>query len=288
MRIRAKVCSILPLLSLLGPANAAAALRMSVSPMKVHLATAAGSVAACAVNVFNNGDDAVRVVTSVRDWVTTSEGGMDLQPAAAVARAATTFVRPEVGEFLVAAHSSRVVRIAAALPDSAVGSYWTMVYFQCEGVDRASGLGVATKLSLGTNVYVTARGTERRDDLITAMSIAPVDSTGEVSLAVTLANRGNVYHYPAGWVEVRSLDQSNRFEERLPLRVLLPETDTTYRASWKPAEGGDYQFVVTLDLGLDSLVQGVKDFTIANPLGPPTRRAEDAAPPLPEIDPGRR
>jgi len=277
-----------PLCAILDAHPADGALRMSVSPMKVHLATAPGSTAACAVNVFNNGDDPVRVLTRVRDWTTTPDGAMNLEPADPIRRAATAFVRPEVGEFLVGAHSSRVVRIAAALPDSAVGSYWTIVYFECEGVDRSSGLGVATKLSLGTNVYVTARGTERRDDLITAMSIAPVDSTGQVNLAVTLANRGNVYHYPAGWIEVRSLDQANRFEERLPLRVLLPETDTTYRAIWKPTGGGDYQFVVTLDLGLDSLVQGVKNFTIANPVGPPVRAVEDAAPPIPEIDPGRR
>jgi len=267
---------------------AAAGLRMSLSPMKVHLSAPAGGSTACAVNVFNNGDAPVRVVTQVHSWIATRTGGMDLDPRDPIARSASTFVRPELSEFTVAAHSSRTVRIQATLPDSADGSYWTMVYFECEGADRSRGIGVATKLSLGTNVYLTARGSERRDDAIAAMDAVPADSAGALALSFALENRGNVYHYPTGWLQVRPAGQAGGFEEKLPLRVLLPGTETVYQTLWNPPASGTYQFVVTLDLGLDSLVQGVKEFTVgpdALEIVPPPI---DASPALPGgVDPRR-
>ena len=272
---------------LLAPLPAGASLRMSVAPMKVHLSTEPGGSVACAVNVYNNGDDAVRVVTAVRDWCATEEGGINLSPTQPLARSATSFVRPEVAEFTIGAHASRVVRVLASLPDSALGSYWTMVFFECDGATRSSGLGVATKLCLGTTVYLTARGTEQRADRLTAMAVNAGEAKGSLSLDFSLANDGNVYHYPNGWVQVAELPEpagdardssaggpaSNGpplalrtlFEEKVSLRVLLPGARTTYRTAWVPPGAGLYRFVVTLDLGLESLVQGVKEFRV-----PPT------------------
>lgn len=287
--LTARIARLASLLALsIAASSASAGLRMSLSPMKVHLSAPAGGTTACAVNVFNNGDAPVRVVTQVHSWISTRTGGMDLDPADPIARSASAFVRPELSEFTVAAHSSRIVRIEAALPDSADGSYWTMVYFECEGADRARGIGVATKLSLGTNVYLTARGSERRDDAISAMDAVPADSIGALALSFALENRGNVYHYPTGWLQVRQPGDQGGFEEKLPLRVLLPGTDTVYRTLWHPPASGTYQFVVTLDLGLDSLVQGVKEFTVGPNAPAIAPTPVDASPALPGgVDPRR-
>jgi len=126
------------------------------------------------------------------------------------------------------------------------------------------------------------------DDAIAAMDAVPADSAGALALSFALENRGNVYHYPTGWLQVRPAGQAGGFEEKLPLRVLLPGTETVYQTLWNPPASGTYQFVVTLDLGLDSLVQGVKEFTVgpeALEIVPPPI---DASPALPGgVDPRR-
>ena len=55
-------------------------LAMAVAPMKLRLTLAPGESRPEAVEVYNNGDEPVRVVTTVEDWATTPDGGMDLLP----------------------------------------------------------------------------------------------------------------------------------------------------------------------------------------------------------------
>jgi hypothetical protein len=250
----------------LSPSIAQANLRVSAYPMKVHLSLEPGTQRMAAVNVCNNGEEPVRVVATVSDWTATGDGGMNLAPGEPVDRSATALVSPEITEFTVAPHSTRVVRVTATLPDSASGSYWTMLFFECSGGARPNGLGVGTKARLGTTVYLTAAGTEHRDDAILAMNVGPGAGAGSRALSFSLANRGNVYYYPAGWIQVFRAGGERLFQAKLPTRVLLPGRDTVYRQAWGPSAAGAYRFVVTLDLGLESLLQGVKDFSIPDTL----------------------
>jgi hypothetical protein len=245
---------------------AQARIRLGASPMKFQISLRPGTDQTRVVTVYNSGDEIVRVVTSVSDWMSTPDGGMDLSPSTTGGRSATAWVKPDLSEFIVGPHESRLVRILASLPDTAQGSYWTIVFFEGESASLKSGLGLRTKARIGSTIYLTARGTERRDDELTGVDVTAGRDLSEIGLSFNLANRGNVHYYPTGWLQVLGPGDEQIMEEKIPLRVLLPETETTYRHSWHPPYPGAFRFVVTLDVGVETLIQGIREFTVQDTL----------------------
>ena len=235
-------------------------LRMGVSPMKVPLTLQPGEGRRVAVRVFNNGDDAIRVVTEIGDWVATGDGGIRLLPAGSHVRGASAWVGVDLAEFTVPAHATQVVRLTVELPEGVEGSYWTIVFFEGQSGQARSRLGLRTKARMGTTIYLTAEGTEVRDDTLTNMFVEAGSEDGELRLGASLGNLGNVYYYPEGWFQVLSAEGAVVFEEQLPYRVSLPGTDTQYLMPWRPEHAGGYTLVVTIDTGQETLLQGTKHF----------------------------
>ena len=252
---------ILSALTLL-PGIAGADLRMSASPMKLHLALEPGTSRTKAVEILNGGEKAIRVLTSVSGWTTTRDGEMVFDPPEPVERAVPSWIHPDLHEFTLPPHGRRIVRITTSMPDSARGSYWAVVFFQGETADNHAGFGLDTKVRIGTTFYLSALGTEVRKDELTGMQVLPGPDEGALTLTVSLANRGNVYHYPAGWLQVVDSRGERLLEEAVPYRVLLPGMETVYRQVWVPSSPGAYQFVATFDLGSEALLQGVKEIVI--------------------------
>ena len=146
-------------------------------------------------------------------------------------------------------------------PDAVEGSYWTIVFFEGQSGKVRNRLGLRTKVRMATTVYLTAEGTEIRDDHLTNMLVrANPEGDGNVQLAASLANYGNVHYYPEGWFQVLGPSGRVVFEEALPYRVCLPGTETTYIVPWRPHEAGSHTFVVTVDTGQETLLQGIKHF----------------------------
>jgi hypothetical protein len=240
---------------------ASAGLRMGVSPMKVPLLLEPGEERRIAISIYNNGDEAIRVVTETGDWMTSGDGNIQLLPAGSHARGASSWVSVDLAEFTVPAHSTQVVRLTVRFPEDVEGSYWTIVFFEGRSGKARSRLGLRTKVRMATTVYLTAEGTEVRDDQLTEMLVrAAPEENGSVHLAASLANKGNVHYYPEGWFQVLGPKGRVVFEEALPYRVCLPGTETTYLVPWQPHDAGSYTFVVTVDTGQETLLQGIKHF----------------------------
>jgi hypothetical protein len=262
---------------LLAAQPARANLAMTVSPMKLRLTLAPGEARTEAVEVYNNGDEPVRVVTKVEDWTTTRAGGVDILPPGSQPRSASAWVRADLTDFAIPPHGMRVVRVTAALPDTARGSYWSILFFEGQAELRRTSLGVGTRVRMGTTVYLTAGGTESRKSTITGMAIQPGADPDTLELVAGLANRGNVYYYPVGWFQVTGSDGTVVFQRELPYRVCLPGSETVYRFPWHPTGAGPHRLVVTVDSGEEALIQGIKEFGVAGPIA--------ARPSQPKADP---
>ncbi len=270
-------------------APAIADMRMAITPAKLQLSLEPGASHVATVEVSNNGDDAIRMISYVADWTTSREGGMVFLPSGAVDRSAAAWVEADLSEFILPPHDSRIVRVSASLPDTARGSYWALLFFEGEGETREGRLGVAAKARMGTTIYLTASGTDERDDVLTGMEVERTAAADSLQLVTSLANRGNVHYYPDGWFQV--LDESGQvlFEEKLPLRVLLPGRETVYRIPWRPESAGSRRLVVTVDPGLETLMQGIKRFVVPKPpaRGPaaiPERLVAQATPLPADVD----
>jgi hypothetical protein len=72
-----------------------------------------------------------------------------------------------------------------------------------------------------------------------------------------------VYYYPEGWFQVLDPRGTAVYEQALPLRVCLPGHETEYRMPWRPQSRGMHTFLVVIDSGQESLLQGIK---MINPL----------------------
>jgi hypothetical protein len=241
-------------------------LAMAVAPMKLRLTLAPGESRTEAVEVYNNGDEPVRVVTTVEDWVTTLDGGVDLTPRGSPSRSATAWTRADLSDFTVPPHGMRVVRVTATLPDTARGSYWTLIFFEGQAGMRRAKLGLGTRVRMGTTVYLTAAGTESRGSTITGMAVQPGADGDTLNLLAKVANRGNVYFYPTGWFQVTDPTGTVLFQQGLPYRVCLPGSETVYRCPWHPTGAGPYRLLLTVDSGEESLLQGIKEFDVAAPI----------------------
>ena len=244
------------------PSPASAELRMGITPSKVHLSVEPGGMHTTAVELSNRGANPVRVTTSVVDWTTPREGGMTFLPPGEIDRSASGWVFVDLSEFILPPHGSQIVRVTAALPDTAVGSYWTLLFFEGEGEARRGGINVGAKVRMGTTVYLTAAGTEEREDALTGMKVEASAASDTLQLVTSLANRGNAYYYPEGWFQVLDAGGEILFEEKVPLRVLLPHRETEYRIPWRPESPGEYRLVATFDSGVETLMQGIKSFAV--------------------------
>ncbi len=240
-------------------------LAMGVAPMKLRLTLAPGGSRTEAVEVFNNGDEPVRVVTTVEDWAATPGGGVDLLPRGSQPRSASAWVRADLSDFTVPPHGMRTVRVTAAMPDTARGSYWTILFFEGQVGTRRSKLGLATRVRMGTTVYLTAAGTESHGSTITGMAVQPGAHRDTLNLVAQVANRGNVYFYPTGWFQVTDRAGTVLFQQGLPYRVCLPGSETVYRCPWRPTGAGPYRLLLTVDSGEESLLQGIKEFDVVVP-----------------------
>lgn len=272
------------LLILFMPAASSAGLGMGITPTKLHLSLEPGVTHTTTVEVSNTGTDPVRVVTYVVDWTTPREGGMSFLPQGEVARSASQWVDVDLSEFVLPPGESQIVRVTAALPDTARGSYWSLIFFEGEGATSRRGIGIGAKARMGTTVYLSASGTEERSDALTEMEIVRDAGSDTLRLVTSLANRGNVYYYPEGWFQVIDDEGAVVFEEKIPLRVLLPGRETQYNIPWKPTSNGRNRFVATFDSGLESLMQGVKKFDVEEKL-PETQVPAIAHPPSPMTNP---
>jgi len=252
-------------LLLLSPPPAWGNLAMAVAPMKLRLTLAPGESRTEALEVYNNGDEPVRVMTTVEDWTTTPDGGVDLLPRGTLARSASAWARTDLSDFTVPPHGMRVVRVTATLPDTARGSYWTIVFFEGQGEMHRAKLGLGTRVRLGTTVYLTAAGTESRGSTITEMAVQPGAHRDTLELVAQVANRGNVHFYPTGWFQVTGPTGAVLFQQGLPYRVCLPGSATVYRCPWHPTGTGPYRLLLTVDSGEESLLQGIKEFEVVTP-----------------------
>lgn len=264
-------------------------LRMGILPTKLHLSLEPGASRTTTVEVSNNGEDPVRVVTYLADWTTPRDGGMSFLPPGELNRSASAWVDVDHLEMILPPHESQIVRVTATLPDTASGSYWTLIFFEGEGEIRRRAMGVGAKARMGTTVYITATGTETREDALTGMEIKRTPDSDTLQLVTSLVNRGNVYYYPEGWFQVLDPLGQILFEDKVPLRVLLPGRETVYRVPWQPESSGECRLVATFDSGLETLMQGVKQFVIPEPSEQMpamiAKVADQPSPPEPEPQP---
>jgi hypothetical protein len=157
----------------------------------------------------------------VSDWTLSVTGGLSFLPADSVSHSASGWVRTEADELLLAPSESRQYRLEVRVPEEAMGTYHTMVFFSVEPPDtNATGVGVVTTTRIGLTVYVTVAGTERAGS-----ELIDLYHSDDRTITAVILNTGNTVMRLGGEIQLRDEAGEVRHTLEVPDVPVLRETE---------------------------------------------------------------
>ncbi len=236
-----------------------------VTPPRFELPLAPGSPQTHTVSVLNIDSTApVRLRAYLSDWTIKPSGQMSTARPGTLPYSCSDWVEVNPAEFEVAPRAERVVRFTIRVPDSAFGSYWTMLYFESQpDTTRKSMVGLLMKARVGSPIYAVVSGTEIKQAELTGFSYRRRTANSH-QFTLQLANTGNVHLRAKGSLAVK--DGSGAVAAVLSLSddVVLPQSRRDIAVTLDQVLApGRYTAVVELDCGTPELIQGETGFEVA-------------------------
>ena len=238
------------------PVSAAANLNLDVSPLRVTVQMSAGAEYTNAVEVSNSGDEPVRMVAYVEDWVLDEVGTPMFYDAGALPVSCSPWVDSAPADFLLEPGETETVRFSVRVPEGVpAGGYPCALILENLPLNRAEtgGNQVFVRGRVACMVYVTV-GQPGRSAEIAAMTTVLKD--GKPTLRMQVANTGGDFIRLAGDLCVLARDLPCNKMVSLPDVPVLPGSARWVEVelpSGNFAEGMRAQVTLRMD-GLDVMV----------------------------------
>ncbi len=213
---------------------------LQITPPRQEVVLSVGESASGTVEAYNETSSTVAVHVSLKEWFQLMENKE--YPISTWLDLKNTEFELRPGEKRIVPFTVRVpTGTAPAQPPS--GFLMGMLSFAADDGEQSM-----VNLVMSVSIYVTVKGTERPEAVITKCGIG--NNKGSLEAAVEVANKGNIHLRPTGKVEIadkkgRVVD-SNVFQEGWPV---FPGQARTYQAklegNWKP---GYYRQRVSIQL----------------------------------------
>lgn len=164
-----------------------------VTPSQLGLVGKAGSSVSDVINVASTREDAVQVRVRISDFVRDEDGRLHQVPHAQSPRSCADWLRADQELFSAPGTGRTEVRLTAAIPAGADGSYWALLSLDVVPPTPlpGQGLGVVLIPSIGVPVIVTVEGTEKRQIAVTRVEAKRTEGQLVICRA-TIENTGNV------------------------------------------------------------------------------------------------
>ncbi len=250
---------------LLSALPAAAQISVEVSPLRVELAAAAGSMTTQAITLINAGKEAVRVRATVTDWDLSKDGAPQFEGAVNGGPfSATGWVRVAPPEQVIEPGKEATVRFSLAVPAGVEpAGYRTGVLFEFApgtGDPIAHAREVMFKSRIATLIYVDIGQAPMAAELTDLRSRTVGPRTQIVATVKNTSRRhvrtkGSVVLYDQAGRSVREVAIPDvpllpESEREVAIAVIDPETQS---AALPP---GDYRVELKMDVGLPALLVG--------------------------------
>lgn len=255
---------------------------ISIMPMEVQLpVTHPGARLTNDIEVYNSGDAAIHVTSSVMDWSMTLSGHKQFHEPGTQPLSCALWIQLNPVEFSLAPGKSMRVRYSIATPVDMTQEHWAMIFFTSRTVPKESDnrFALSIQTRIGCSILVTPASEAPLQGKITAMTLqtlaapetqpaAPAGSPLLPKVQVTFVNPNPVSVRLTGTVEARSTDGQLIATGKITPAKALVLTGATRELSAqfdKPLPPGAYQIKAVIDYGGKELIGGTLNATVEPP-----------------------
>jgi hypothetical protein len=243
----------------LAPEKGRATSRFLVAPPSIRLESVPASIQTQTLSVINL--DSFRVLhvqAYAADWSLNERGETVFLKAGSLPQSCAGWMEINPVDMQVPPLAEQNVRLTIAMPDSAAGSHWAVVFFESlpESVPLRGNVGINLKARVGSLIFADPAGTLWRHAEIAGIGYRRTGYKGHEA-KVRLKNLGNTCLRPKGTVFLRTLEDKTVAQAALPEGALLPGSQRDYAAEIRAeVPPGEYRLEAEVDCGTAEIMQG--------------------------------
>ncbi len=229
---------------------------VAITPASIDTKVKSGSSYTQNFSVVNNTNERLKVRMSAEDvWIDEQNKRVEGRPGT-LPRSASLWIQFTPAEFIAEPFSTGKVKAVITVPESAVGSFYSVPVFEVAPAAKAvfqnaSATAITASASIGLRfraimMLTTETGSEYNVEIMGG-NITPPTATSEMDLTLDMRNRGNAHAKVRGAFAI--LDSAGKLAGRGTIveTRLLPTQRKAMTAKWSgELKPGDYTAVITL------------------------------------------
>jgi len=242
------------------------AFALYIAPSSFKKSAKPGDTITGSVTVYNKADYAMGIRAYEQDWIYDEDGTKKFLPPGTTSLSCAEWINIFPRKFTVAAQSEKSVQFTITLPEDAEGGYYAVIFF--ESIDMSEGEGerditVGFAARLGTIVYLETEGSSVKEGEIEGISIRPPSANTPFLLKFTFKNKGNTFLKAEGMLNIMDDDGNLYGRQKFGPIMTLPGDENESKVEWfGDLEKGEYNAVITLDLGTDMPIVEEEKFQV--------------------------
>ncbi len=249
------IISLLMILGLFLAQQAADAFALNISPPSYQTTALPGSSVTGKITIQNTADKATGIMLYTQDWLYKEDGSKAFYAAGTTPLSCAKWIRIFPQKFQVEENSAMTAQFTINVPEDAHGGYYAVIFSESVpvgGTDAEEGMMIKFAGRLGTIVYLDVEGTVDRKAEVETLTVSAPQSNDPLKMELSLKNTGNVYVVAHGTLNIIDEDGTVFGKESFGPMNTLPGDTRPVTAEWLgELEEGEYDVVVTLDIGAD-------------------------------------
>jgi len=210
------------------------------------------------IKIANPGDSIVHVKTYQNDWTVDDNNKIQFFPANTFGFSSSDWFYINPIEFNLEPHSEQNIRITQRVPDSVLGEYRTMIFFETTPFSPTPNSMIQFNSRIGCAIYSAILGTVSINGDITNIKYSKKKS----SIIASFKNTGNM-HCRVKTNLIIFENGKNIYKRSIPSQLVLPgKTQNINIPIDTYLSKGTYRIKVTMDYGGKELLQGEKTIYI--------------------------
>jgi hypothetical protein len=251
-----------------GFSTACWAATIRVNTPKVILSLAPGSTNSDEITFENPTDEELRVKIYLEDWnyLNGSTGEKKFAPAGTMPLSAAKWIDFSPAETVLAPFSRGTERYTIHVPQDASGSHFAVLFFETVlGVQKdEEGANVLVSGRVGSLFFLEAEGTAQRKGVVRSVAVEPPSGNSPMSVTTDFKNEGNTDITVSGNFLLMNADSQVVGRGELTKIFTFPGDQATVKTDWAGRlSPGQYQLVLTYDLGKGQAIVEEKSFSVA-------------------------
>lgn len=235
------------------------AFSIRINEPKINLTVPAGGAKTGIISVDNLTDEEVSVMAYAEDWqyAKSGDGTKEFFPRSSTKFSCSNWLTIYPAEFQLPAFGRKDVQFTVRVPEDASGGFYSVVFFESKlgTAQTEEGVFVAVAGRLGSLIYLQVEGKTERKAAIEAFKTSRTDTQGPVQISFIFKNTGNTDITAKGTYNIIDDKGMVFVRGQIPDIYTLQGDRVEIKTDFlSELEQGNYDFILTLDLGQDAVV----------------------------------